>query len=622
MQSKAHTLPYAVLVVLLGASSTMASSSLNACFAGMKSLFQDNIKQACYGFTKGNMSEVSLEHLCSTDGRQFNADKCHTTRAVLSASCGTDIQAITSSCQVEYPELKYPYCVDDPCYLGMVKNLPGSFETRCDAVLDGDESAFGTYKFKSNLWQACDRSTARVKSTCKCVRQRERKMEDDEKQCLHTIELHFGKRNTEAACYQMLTNGYFLAQHRSSLVRGCGTNEENIKTACKWKNKLLGYSKCLDNSCYRGVARMYGHDEIPAFCSGVIDGSFTQRHLISKPSLAGSCGGNVEELKSACLCLYPAERYPKCSHNECFRGIAGDWGEDIATNCRTLLTGNFTDGSDPECKNELEGLVQEAKWLGLRTYAFQTCGKNLTKMMDACRCALPDVQRTTFNVTEKVRAAVTTTSSIRKSTPKPSQRATLKSKGSVRASVTTSSSVKKIPAPTPRRRLPFRPQRKSSTSTRLTTEAERTSSTVSTALVPASTTTSLANTTYTLPSSSASRPVQTFTSVRVNTTTSSDSTSTSMSDQDLESTFVPEVKIASPPITMEEDPRTSSPTPSSKTHVSDDSTRVSNEDGDFVDEAVPAYHARPSKATYVLTFVPERTGEAVSVKAPGYDLSC
>ncbi|RCI14570.1 hypothetical protein L249_6645 [Ophiocordyceps polyrhachis-furcata BCC 54312] len=580
MQSKVHKPPYAVLVVLLGAASSVVASS--KCFAGMKSLFRNNIKQACYDFTKGNMSDVSLEHLCSIDGRKFNADECDTTRAVLSASCGTDIQAITSSCQLQYPELKHPYCVDDPCYLGMVKMLPDSFETRCDAVLDGHQSAFGaSNKFKPNLWHSCDRSTARVESTCKCVRQRERKMEDDEKQCLGSIELHFGHRNTEAACYQMLTDGDFLARHRTSLARGCYTNEENIRTACKWKNKLLGYGKCLDNSCYRGLARIYGHDEIPAFCSGVIDGTFAQRHLISKPGLARSCGGKVEELKSACLCLYPAERYPRCSHDECFRGIAGDWGEDIATNCRTLLTGNFTDGSDPECKNELQGLVQEAKWLGLGTYAFQTCGKNLTKMMDACRCALPGVQRTTSNLGE---SAVTTSSSIRKpATPTASQRSPFKS------------SINKVPAPTPRRRLPFRPQRKPSTWTRSTTTAERVSSTVSTASIPASTTmTSLPNTTYALPSSSASR------SVPVNTTTSSaSSTAVSSPDEDLE------VKI------LEEAAAPSKTSSSSKTHAWHDSTRVSDEEDDFVDEAVPTYH------TYVWTFVSDKPDAVVTT--PDYD---
>ncbi|RDA94328.1 hypothetical protein CP533_3779 [Ophiocordyceps camponoti-saundersi (nom. inval.)] len=586
MQPKVNSLYNAVLVILLGVSTADASSTSNRCFAGMKSLFRDNTKQACYGFTKGNMSEVTLEHLCSIDGGKFDADKCDTTRSILSASCGTDIQAITSSCRSEYPELKHPHCVDDPCYLSMVKNLPGSYETRCDAVLDGGEPAFGSYKSRPKIWQSCDRSTAKVKSTCQCVRPRERTMEDDEKQCLQSIGLRFGEHYIDTACYQMLTDKYFLAQHHHSLIHGCGTNEETIQTACQWKNKLLGYSKCLDNSCYRGLAKLYGHEENSNFCGAVIDGKFTQSDLKSEPELAWKCGGKLEELRSACFCLYPAERYPKCSHDECFRGVAGDWGEDLATNCRTLLTRNFTDGSDPECKNELEGLVREAEWLGLHTYAFQACGKDPNKLVDACRCALPDIQRTTFNVTEKVRAAVTTSSSIEVPTPIASQRTPSNFKENARAALTTSS-VEKSPTPSTRRKLPFRTQKKSTT-----TKAASTSSKVRTTSAPALKTTTPA------------------------------STSSLLSDQDLESTSVRQVKTASPPAALQEDPVPTRTSSSSRLHAWDESTRISDEDDDSADEEFPDPYARPSKAAYVVSLLSKTTDKAVTVAAPDYDIAC
>ncbi|PFH57095.1 hypothetical protein XA68_15513 [Ophiocordyceps unilateralis] len=451
-------LSYIGLLVLLSSILANASSQRDPCLAGMRYLFKRNTKKACYGFSKGNMTEAGLEGLCSVKGGRFSADKCSTTKSVLSANCGTSLQAITSSCQVRYPELKYPYCVDDGCYLEMMSRFNNDIEATCDEILDDDDDGMTVQRYTSYLSSGCRSEAAKVKSVCQCVRPRERKMEYDEKLCLGSIQAQFGQ-DTDAACYQMLTDSQILATYKSSFVDGCGEDDEMIRMACKWSNKLLGYSKCLDKSCYRGLTETFSPEQIPDICSAMRDGTLTQRELKARPNLARKCGGRLEELQSACFCLYPAERYPQCGHDDCFRGLASDWGEDIEKNCGAVLTRNFTDQSEPECKNELEGLIQESKWLGLRTYAYDQCGKSQAKLENACRCVLGKMEET--KAVNSTATAVVSMSSV------------------VTTTTTTITTTMPTAAATTTRRPPYRPRKKSWSSTITTTTAAHTSSTSS-----------------------------------------------------------------------------------------------------------------------------------------------
>ncbi|PHH77552.1 hypothetical protein CDD80_484 [Ophiocordyceps camponoti-rufipedis] len=376
------------LMVLVSTVSALSSPWEDACFGDMKHIFRDNIKEACYGFAKGNMTEVGLEKLCRIEGGRFNLDKCSATMSILSTNCGTKLQAITRSCQLRYPELKHPYCVEDACYQQMTDHFQGSIEKACDEMLD-DSTVLRRYA--QSLNGGCGRSMATVKSVCNCVRPAETTMIYDEKRCLEGMQSQFGA-GTGVMCHRLMTETTFWENYKIFLFDICGQDMNIIRSACKWDNKLLGFNKCLEKSCYRGLAQTYDHTQISDVCSAVIDRSFTQGQLKAVPQLARQCGGSLEELRSACFCVYPAERYPHCGADDCFRGIASDWGEDIEANCRTVLTRNFTDSSEPECKNELEGLVQESKWLGLQTHAFDQCGKDQAKLEKACRCVLPDVE--------------------------------------------------------------------------------------------------------------------------------------------------------------------------------------------------------------------------------------
>ncbi|PHH93157.1 hypothetical protein CDD83_13 [Cordyceps sp. RAO-2017] len=97
-------------------------------------------------------------------------------------------------------------------------------------------------------------------------------------------------------------------------------------------------------------------------------------------------------MHSACLCAYPEQKHPHCAKNECYVALATDFGQDLSKNCHRMLSRDFTSGSVPDCKNKLEALVQQSKWLAPMTHASRSCRNSAQLMQSACRCALPNVR--------------------------------------------------------------------------------------------------------------------------------------------------------------------------------------------------------------------------------------